>query len=604
MKIAVFVTGWEKEYLQYIYNGFQLSQQEFQDEICIYTCFAQLSSDSRNKAEYDFFQLADLAEYDGILFAGATIREGAVRQKLIDWIVASGKPCVALEEEVSGMSSVAMDQEAAMKELVDHLVNVHGIGTFGFLCGVENSSEAYVRQNAVLQRVRELGLEMMPDWVLPGTYNIESGLEYGRKLLEAYGRGEEIPEGVLCANDVMAAGIVDALEGSPLEKTVAITGFDFSLDGMIYYPPITTIARPRESISHEGIRLLHQLAGQKTKKQLHRKLEHRLVVGQTCGCDVVDTFDMVSFRNNLLRRSYRVRAVTDKIDAMEERLAGKASMEETMQSLSDFFEKIGARSGKCYLTPDLFSEKPTTYRNCDKLELDWHAADYKAKPGCIKIILPLHYLQHRMGYCVIEGVKILFEAGMVEAFFRSICYVMENVIQRLQYQRVNRKLQRLYRIDQLTGIYNRFGMKDFGLEFFQKNRSEHRNTVFIFCDINRLKYINDTYGHEGGDWVIQKTGEALAHLESEESLSFRFGGDEFVLMTTETSGVDADAIRRKLGEVSEHSPVGGKIEVSIGTVIAPWNSTEDMEVFLNKADHAMYEEKRIFHEKYDRESKS
>lgn len=106
-------------------------------------------------------------------------------------------------------------------------------------------------------------------------------------------------------------------------------------------------------------------------------------------------------------------------------------------------------------------------------------------------------------------------------FFRNICYALENYIQRKQYQEVNLKLQKLYRIDQLTGIYNRFGMEDLGQKFYEKNCEYHVNTKFIFCDINRLKYINDTYGHKAGDWVIRKTGEALGRLTAEDSLPFQ-----------------------------------------------------------------------------------
>ena len=177
---------------------------------------------------------------------------------------------------------------------------------------------------------------------------------------------------------------------------------------------------------------------------------------------------------------------------------------------------------------------------------------------------------------------------------------LENYIQRKQYQEVNLKLQKLYRIDQLTGIYNRFGMEDLGQKFYEKNCEYHVNTKFIFCDINRLKYINDTYGHKAGDWVIRKTGEALGRLAAEDSLPFRFGGDEFLLLTREESGITAESIRQSIAVVcgEETSPIRESLEVSIGVILAPWDSEYNMDVYLNQADEAMYEEKKMYHEKY------
>ena len=154
--------------------------------------------------------------------------------------------------------------------------------------------------------------------------------------------------------------------------------------------------------------------------------------------------------------------------------------------------------------------------------------------------------------------------------------------------------------EKLTGIYNRFGMEDLGQKFYEKNCEYHVNTKFIFCDINRLKYINDTYGHKAGDWVIRKTGEALGRLTAEDSLPFRFGGDEFLLLTREESGITAESIRQSIAVVcgEETSPIRESLEVSIGVILAPWDSEYNMDVYLNQADEAMYEEKKMYHEKY------
>lgn len=102
MKIAVFATGWNGEYLRDMYHGLENSQKEFHDSIHLYASFGRLGSgDSFNKSEFDFFELADMEAYDGFLYPSTTIKEGDVKQRLLERIIESKKPCVSLEEEDS-----------------------------------------------------------------------------------------------------------------------------------------------------------------------------------------------------------------------------------------------------------------------------------------------------------------------------------------------------------------------------------------------------------------------------------------------------------------------------------------------------------------------
>ena len=97
MKIAVFATGWNGEYLRDMYHGLENSQKEFHDSIHLYASFGRLGSgDSFNKSEFDFFELADMSEYDGFLYPSTTVKEGDVKQRLLERIIESKKPCISL----------------------------------------------------------------------------------------------------------------------------------------------------------------------------------------------------------------------------------------------------------------------------------------------------------------------------------------------------------------------------------------------------------------------------------------------------------------------------------------------------------------------------
>ena len=78
-------------------------------------------------------------------------------------------------------------------------------------------------------------------------------------LLLAYEQQKEIPQAVVCANDVMAAGIIDGLSDTPLQNKIAVTGFDHYYDGELFSPTITSIRRPREEVAFDGVKLLHEM---------------------------------------------------------------------------------------------------------------------------------------------------------------------------------------------------------------------------------------------------------------------------------------------------------------------------------------------------------
>lgn len=597
MKIAVFVTGWNKEYLRYLYGGLVNAQNKFGDEIDIYTCFAKLGSgNSVDKSEFSFFKLANLKEYDGIIFPSTTVKEGNIKNKMIDWILASGRPCVTLEEMTPYMSSAGTSQWNGMQDMVEHLYRVHGIHTFGFLGGYTDTGEADLRKSATMDYIEKHGLNMLSQWVRDGIYECSDGMEYARDLLLAYEQQKEIPQAVVCANDVMAAGIIDGLTDTPLQEKIAVTGFDHYYDGELFSPTITSIRRPREEVAFDGIKLLHELVEKKHANPIHRDSPYKIVIGQTCGCkNARDAEDNTAFRKKMFMKVFQERQISAQLDSMEESVAGQVTLEQLLDKVADFLEKNGVQSIKIMLSGDLLSHKEHSYRSCNHVALDRQKGGKDSSR--IRVLMPLHYQQHQMGYCKVVGMDKIFDNGLLEAFFRTTCYAMENYIQRQQYTIVNQKLQRLYRIDQLTGIYNRFGMEDLGQSFYHNNCAKKKDTVFIFCDINRLKYINDTYGHQVGDWVIQTTGKALAALESEESMAFRYGGDEFVLLTTECSGVDENLIREKLEEMCQDSPMNEKLEISIGKIIASWKDPEDMDTYLDRADEAMYQEKKQYYER-------
>lgn len=143
-----------------------------------------------------------------------------------------------------------------------------------------------------------------------------------------------------------------------------------------------------------------------------------------------------------------------------------------------------------------------------------------------------------------------------------------------------KRLDRLSKSDQLTGLLNRRGFKE-SLASLPAGRC----IAFIFGDLNGLKETNDTLGHEAGDQLICAAAEVFRHVGHEGSI-FRMGGDEFLMMQEIEREEDAAPLLERLQAHFEAS----KISIALGctTAVTPIDNIDDV---LKQADALMYRQK-------------
>ncbi len=227
---------------------------------------------------------------------------------------------------------------------------------------------------------------------------------------------------------------------------------------------------------------------------------------------------------------------------------------------------------------------------------DWEAVlsafrqVYKAGQPNRGLIQPLKCKNGRFCYCEFSIVPVKSREGEVVGF-RGI---LRDITQKVEYQK---KLKYLSMRDQLTGLYNR--------TFFEEELRRLRNSrefpiSIIYADVNGLKIINDGFGHEKGDQILQAAAQVLKDsLRSPEPLS-RIGGDEFATVLSNTdrgSGERIVARVRKNIEEYNKSSSGLPLSISIGLATAD-TADISMEELFNAADEQMYRDKIFGSEKY------
>ncbi|MBN1619662.1 GGDEF domain-containing protein [candidate division WOR-3 bacterium] len=160
--------------------------------------------------------------------------------------------------------------------------------------------------------------------------------------------------------------------------------------------------------------------------------------------------------------------------------------------------------------------------------------------------------------------------------------------------------------DALTGIYNRRA----GLLFLEHriNESLRDKTPFLICfvDVNGLKNINDSYGHNEGDNLLVKLTEILNRSVRESDVVFRLGGDEFIIifqsLAMENTDLIWNRIMNSLDEYNIKEEKNYSISLSYGFAIFDPSKPKSIEELISFADLEMYRKKEDFYKNHGKAS--
>jgi diguanylate cyclase (GGDEF)-like protein len=150
--------------------------------------------------------------------------------------------------------------------------------------------------------------------------------------------------------------------------------------------------------------------------------------------------------------------------------------------------------------------------------------------------------------------------------------------------------------DTLTGLPNRALFEDRLKRALVTVKRGRGKIALIYLDLDRFKYVNDTFGHPAGDELVRQTAKRLGHAIREADTVARLGGDEFAIILVDIRGLRTaeDLCERLLDDLGQPFELGDNqvfISASIGIALAP-ESGADPDELLRKADIALYEAKK------------
>lgn len=218
------------------------------------------------------------------------------------------------------------------------------------------------------------------------------------------------------------------------------------------------------------------------------------------------------------------------------------------------------------------------------------------------ILIPLllwEALQIYLGNTVYIGIFIammLFGAFSILVARRNYKVLIHNIRLKHSNLRMSMMLEKQATHDLLTGLFNRYYLLDYlDLEIIRSKR-KHGQLALLMLDIDGFKHFNDSYGHDVGDKVLSEVGHFLMSSIRGNDVVCRYGGDEFILILTETDR--EGALKRAEQMLSSQSPTillpdntTEKINFSIGISLCPENG-DTPDALIKSADMAMYRAKQ------------
>ncbi|MBI5740399.1 MAG: sensor domain-containing diguanylate cyclase [Nitrospirae bacterium] len=175
----------------------------------------------------------------------------------------------------------------------------------------------------------------------------------------------------------------------------------------------------------------------------------------------------------------------------------------------------------------------------------------------------------------------------------GLIHVVRDITER---KKMEEKLQNLSLTDELTGLYNRRGFFSLIEHHLKLARRQNRKLLLLYADMDNLKEVNDTFGHQEGDRMLVEAAGILKATYRESDIVARIGGDEFVVFPVGTSEDNALAISMRLQKnIDAHNAKGDSLyalSISVGVSCYDPAAPRSVDEMLAEADRLMYRDKR------------
>lgn len=551
-----------------------------------------------------------LEDYEGIIMASDTYELPGFDEELCRFIRQQvRKPIISLRKEDADCYSVIIDDKQSMRNVVEHFVDHHGFTRVCFMTGKMQMVDAQRRLEGYREVMAEHNIEVTDHMIFYGNY----WRNMGREAVEWFLDQPERPQAIVCSNDYMAISVCDALQerGLKLPDDICVSGFDDTDEGKFYIPSISSMRLPHNMIGKRAIEILDEIlhGGFPNKRQM---IPVEMRARGTCGCTASMDYHAVQ---ELLSQKVNLEHTLSSLAYMSVSFDNANTIEQLLETANFYCRVLPFQ--KMYLC--LRDEEETAKRGTDIVnpytermilrailggnEVEIHNEKFDRrelipekyrKSGETMYIVTMHDKTDYFGYLAM----FVDELMSIDHVFQIWLLSFSDALGKLKMYQESQELtdmRKKFEIDVLTGIGNRRMLDREVRTRHEKLTANAREPFTLFSiDMDDLKMINDTYGHQMGDEALCTLAHILDKECGEAGCAMRIGGDEFQVWLDVYSQEEIDdyinRVRRAIGEVNASKKNVFYLSASIGFAVCR-HGIPLMES-IKEADDRMYREKR------------
>lgn len=626
-RIAVFANGWGNECLLEIGHGMQKVATVNDTDIFVFVNFAAHDAPEQDQlGEFNVFTIPDLDDFDGVVVLANSFNTKFEFDYVTEEINKRNIPAISVEGKLPGMDYFGIDDYQGMRELTEHLIKEHNIKNILYMGGIEGHEGDTIRQKAVLETALENGITVPEENILHGSFAAEGAI----KSLTQWRKSHTLPEVVICANDIMAIGVCNYFkeEGLNIPEDIKVTGFDCLKVAGKYEPSITSVTRDWVTMGKKIMeKLLSKIDGEEVPTE--DILGSRMIIGGSCGCELDEAAKNTwkTLREKNKKRDIDGFQVDQHFRHMFLAMRSVSSIEYMSNTLSWYFEHENWYEGNNImvgLCPDFFvygEENPDKkitmgypaemdaacfISNGKKVEhhrsktsaLIFEAANRNQNAG-VYFFAPIKSDNEMYGFVMTSDNFDIIRNDIFYIWTRHMGQYLEMVKSNVAISNLTRQLEALSVTDKLTDVYNRAGCETVIYAKLTECQGKGGRSVVLLADLDRLKKINDMFGHSSGDLAIKTTINLLKERLPSEYMIGRYGGDEFLIAAPLYEEIDVDALALDLMNFVTKNPITKEfsfsLSLSVGGIQLDKDKKFNIQDVLPIIDKKMYAEKDAHH---------
>lgn len=613
--IGVFIQQVNEEYQNLVCKGISRRANELGYNVAIFANFGGYGLEDYSAGERNMANLPYYEELDGIIIAPDTMNH--IEELYTSRIKERSRcPVVSVRKERKDYYNVLVDNSIILENIISHFIEVHKFTRINYLSGPKGFAEIDKRLDCYKRVLAEHGIPIEAERIYYGDLwknEAYKAVDYwiNCKL--------EMPQAIVCANDIMAITVCKALanKGIKVPDQIAVSGCDNNEEAEDYIPAITSVMLPSVELGIVAVDKIHKHLTGESQPITSYLVSTTPIYRTSCGCNS-EWYREISERKMMkVAANDSLKNEISRIAQMSTDLTGLTTVDDAINKISHYWfeyenmtrtflclkedwddnSKISGVSSDQFMIMEkgYIKSTNTSYSKIKFAVKDLMPLELKEDNPVTYIFASIHYLHHYFGYVGFRFKDEISNMLTLQAWLNNVSSVFENVRMHMELKRLVSQLEDMSIRDELTSLYNRRVLDTLGKKSLEQSIKNHSRLMFFIADMDKLKKINDKFGHTQGDCALIAIANAFQKAADDDEICIRLGGDEFMAI-----GMDYDETKvtrfvnnfvEGLNLFNSQKQADFGVYISYGWNLIYPDKNTTIEECLFTADYRMYQQK-------------